>query len=150
EVQHPVITQGTWVAAGTVGVLTANYEPAHDQTQPDRLAAISAVMNRGPSEYSARRSGARTRRSFNLPAFILIVGALAVVGLAGFLLIPNLGSVTGLPLEQSPEHRLIRAFLKLETPTGTWEEIGWSESYANGTPVTRLDFRTENPFGGMS
>ena len=75
------------------------------------------------------------------------------------------GQNTATPAGVSQEHaKMIRNYLKSNTPTGNWEEIEWSANpattmgfneqkqwveLADGNDIS-LKYRTQNPLGGMS
>lgn len=162
EVSHSRWTQGLWLQAIHVAPLTLKFEQGRPPQTPalpenaDQLATIAAMMK---EKSSTSRRRPKTRLFQNRLVQIAFGGVLACLvffAVRWLVLTPDTNapaSILSVATGQYPKGipagdvQLIRAYLKQETPTGVFEEIKWT---AQDEYTTTLDFRTENPFGGMT
>lgn len=119
------------------------------------VASIAALMKQSPPQKRRSRSGGLTNRVVQ----IVFGGAIAFIAFfavrwlfdrtnpsepASMLSVASGQYPSGVPVG---DVQLVRAYLKQETPTGKFEEIEWN---VDDPFTTTLDFRTENPMGGMT
>ena len=77
-------------------------------------------------------------------AAVLAFGVFVAASISGGLAVPSIGGTV--------EQRAVRAYLKANSPSGTWEEIEWypAKAFKTGGSIIELKFRTKNPFGGQT